>query len=49
MLLHQLGEDFVLALEFGLEVGDLLVLGARLPKGFVERLDKSLELIKVAK
>jgi hypothetical protein len=27
MLLHQLGEDFVLALQFGLEVGDLLVLG----------------------
>jgi hypothetical protein len=27
MLLHQLGEDFVLALQFGLEIGDLLVLG----------------------
>jgi hypothetical protein len=27
VLLHQLGEDLVLALEFGLEIGDLLVLG----------------------
>ncbi|HZI76931.1 MAG TPA: hypothetical protein VFD73_23435 [Gemmatimonadales bacterium] len=27
MLLHQLGEDLVLALELGLQVGDLLVLG----------------------
>ena len=27
MLLQQLGEDLVLALEFGLEIGDLLVLG----------------------
>jgi hypothetical protein len=27
VLLHQLGEDFVLALQLGLQVGDLLVLG----------------------
>src|SRR5262249_16916633 len=27
MLLHQLGEDLVLALQLGLEIGDLLVLG----------------------
>src|SRR5215831_18785856 len=28
MLLHQLGEDLVLALQLGLEIGDLLVLAA---------------------